>query len=143
MEQGEIPQLRIPREDARQRIEAKCELGRTLYGKYMIAHISLDADGFHKVAMIKSDFRLWDAPNIKLLREIFTTPYFADEYSCVNGEAIKNILEADAATEEDERKRVYFPWRHRFSELREALIGKRLTYLIELSERLDLVEEGV
>jgi hypothetical protein len=139
MEQADVPQLLISREEARERIEARCELGRTLYGKYMIESAS-DADGVYKSAMLKSDFRLWDALNIRVLRDMFTTPYSADEYNTMNTEHTREILEAKSAIEEKESR--IMTWKYRFGEVREELIGKRLRYLMSLGERLDLVEES-
>jgi predicted nucleotide-binding protein len=108
------PQLRVSPTEAATKIEDRIKRGRDLREREVRTAADIEA--------CRNDFRTWDAYNIELLKRLFTTPKYAEEYAYWGGIAIGRDLNAQ----------------ERLDELRED-VAERIRRLESIRERLELI----
>jgi predicted nucleotide-binding protein len=109
--------LRVPRAAAKQQIESRIEIGKGLLAAQITSSTALKE--------AQSEYYSWTEYNTDLLRRLFTTGQYADEYSFWIGIAIAGGSSLSKDIEEH------------FEDIRSKI--RRLSSILE---RLDLVEEG-
>src|SRR5688500_16931445 len=108
------PELRVPTSDAAAKIADRVAAGEQLRGRSVTTTPDLEA--------CKNDYRTWDSYNVELLKRLFTTSKYADEYAYWGAFAIGRTLSPQ----------------EKLAELRED-IGERIRRLQSISGRLELI----
>ena len=106
------PELRVTREEASQKIGERIALGEELLARKMLNVEQLDA--------AESEYRRWNSYNGELLKRLFTTDKFAEEYSWWGAVAISMYGKSPAEKLEDHKKEVSEKL-HRLESVRDRL----------------------
>jgi len=106
------PELNVTREEAAQKIGERIALAEELYGRQLSNAEQLDT--------AENEYKRWNSYNAELLRRLFTTPKFAEEYSWWGVMAV-SMYEKSTAQKINEHKEEIRDKIHRLESVRDRL----------------------
>lgn len=92
------PELRVSREEAAQKIGERISLGEAL--------VARDISNVEQLEAAENDYRRWNSYNAEMLKRLFTTDKFAEEYSWWGAVALSMYEKSPAQKLEDHRTSV-------------------------------------